>query len=79
MAKLIIQNSDNEKVAETEYGPGVSLVIGREWWVSDNWGLGVALHAMLAQMNDKVDTTYTKEKPVWKAAGVNLLFSASFN
>jgi hypothetical protein len=77
--RLIVQDDDGKKVAETDYGPGASLVLGKEWWVSDNWGLGVALHAMFARMNDHVDTSYTKERPVWNAAGVNVLFSASFN
>jgi hypothetical protein len=28
--------------AETNYGFGAKLAIGKEWWVGDHWGLGVA-------------------------------------
>jgi hypothetical protein len=31
----------------------VSLVVGKEWWVSDNWGLGVAAQLYAATMKDR--------------------------
>jgi hypothetical protein len=41
-SQISLQDENNDEVADTEFGPGLSLVLGKEWWVSDNWGLGVA-------------------------------------
>lgn len=35
---------------KTDLGVGVSLMVGREWWVSDAWAIGVAAQAHLATM-----------------------------
>lgn len=37
-----IKFGDNETESGTERGLGWYLSLGKEWWVSDNWGLGVA-------------------------------------
>jgi hypothetical protein len=37
---------------ETDFGFGVNLVIGKEFWVSDNWALGVAGQVFLGAMSN---------------------------
>ena len=37
---------------ETESGVSFTFSLGKEWWVSDNWGLGVALILSGASMDD---------------------------
>ena len=33
----------NEGVAnKTDPGTGIYLSIGKEWWISENWGMGIA-------------------------------------
>jgi hypothetical protein len=27
---------------DSDYGPAIDISAGKEWWVSDNWGIGVA-------------------------------------
>jgi hypothetical protein len=66
-------------VGDTEFGPGLSLVLGKEWWVSDNWGLGLAGQLYAARMKDRQPAFVGSETPTWRALGLNLLFSASFN
>ena len=78
-SQISLQNADNEEVADTEYGPGLSLVVGKEWWVSDNWGLGVAAQLYAARMKDREPAVAGGDAPTWRALGLNLLFSASFN
>jgi hypothetical protein len=58
---------------DTDWGFGGSLSGGKEWWVSDNWGLGVAGQLMLASMKDQeVDAR-------WTSIAVSVLFSATYN
>ncbi len=57
----------------SEYGLGGQIAVGKEWWVSKNWGLGLALIGQFSSMKDKgVDNKiynyYT-----------GLAFSASYN
>jgi hypothetical protein len=39
--------------ATTKWGPGVSVAVGREWWVANNLGMGVAAHLVVASVPDR--------------------------
>ena len=62
---------------ESEGGIGVNLVGGKEWWVSDNWGLGVAGQLFGARVKDK--EVVMGSKPTWMLVGFSLAFTATFN
>jgi hypothetical protein len=64
---------DGERVGETDPGLGLHLGLGKEWWVSDNWGLGVGAEVMFGRIRseDSIDD--------WNVANVSVLFSATFN
>jgi hypothetical protein len=62
----------------TDPGLGIDLTVGKEWFVSDNWGLGVALQFMAASMRAK-ETTVGIDSPRWNAVGLAVAFSATFN
>jgi hypothetical protein len=66
-------SSNNNSVDLTDMGVGASFMVGKEWWVSSNWGLGVAglLHVASMKMKD-VDTRMT-------ATAFSVLFSATCN
>lgn len=48
-------------------------MVGKEWWVSDNWGLGVAANFMVGSMKDKDYDTR------WTGLSTSILFSATYN
>jgi hypothetical protein len=57
----------------TDKGLGTSLMVGKEWWVSRNWGLGMASMFQMASMkSNKIDAH-------WFTTSLSLLFSATFN
>jgi hypothetical protein len=56
----------------TKTGLGFNLMVGKEWWVSDNWGLGVALQLLLAGAKDRDGTE-------WDSGALAVLFTASHN
>lgn len=71
-SQLSVQE-DGEETGETEFGLGLSAMVGKEWWVSDNWGLGIAGKVFLGQMDEKgADYTYS-------ASALALVFSATYN
>ena len=68
-------NTDEENNIEgaTENGIGVQIAAGKEWWVSDNWGLGVSVAFTYGAADDKDDMGEAS------AYGINVMFSATFN
>ena len=78
-SQFTITDEDGDEVADTQFGPGLSLSFGKEWWVSANWGLGAALNVQLARMKAHEPIVPGGETPVWSGLGVNALFSATFN
>ncbi len=73
MLTRVSQASPNGRVALSDWGPGLEGLVGKEWWVSDNWGLGVAAQIILARVGSKVD-----DGAFGVVAG-GLLFSATYN
>jgi hypothetical protein len=31
----------------SDWGPGLKVALGKEWWVGDHWGLGIAAEVLL--------------------------------
>jgi hypothetical protein len=54
-------------------GLGGNLTVGKEWWVSANWGLGAALRASFARTPEKTTGS------AWLSYFAAALFSATYN
>src|SRR4051794_23449229 len=66
-------DADSKTTYSSEYGIGFEGMIGKEFWVSDHWGLGAALEFVRASsMKDKDNANFS-----WSAGAFNLLFSAT--
>ena len=52
-------------------GVAFSGEVGKEWWVSENWGLGISFRANF------FDTSH--ERIDWNGQTYSLLFSATYN
>jgi hypothetical protein len=64
-----------EDLSDTDIGIGLSLMVGKEWWVARDWGLGLAGQIHIASMRDN----YYGYNPRMRAAAISLLFSATYN
>lgn len=63
--------------AETGGGLGVYFAVGKEWWISENWGIGVAFFAYYSNTeveNKDLDETYDVYNRVFGIA-----FTATYN
>ncbi len=61
----------------TKLGLGLDASVGKEWWVSSNWGLGLAFQLLVARMAGR-DGDRTVD-PSWRAVALSLSGSATFN
>jgi len=61
-------------VYDTKLGLGFEAMVGKEWWVSPDWGLGAAAELIGASMKDKNDADIR-----WTTTSFALLFSATYN
>ena len=62
---------------ETDLGYGLNIMVGKEWWVSDNWGIGIATHLFYSRVPDKDDLI--EEELYLNTASIGILFSATYN
>ena len=76
VATMSFQASDsNGKTTYTsDYGVGFEGMIGKEFWVSEHWGLGGALEFVGASSMKDQNNSNIK----WSAGAFNLLFSATY-
>jgi uncharacterized RDD family membrane protein YckC len=63
----------NMDIARSRFGGAAKLGIGKEWWVSDRWGLGLGLEAVAGAVPDS-DTDKG-----WGFFSVGLGLSATYN
>jgi hypothetical protein len=79
VSKLDFQ--DNQKVVlyESQWGLGGELVAGKEWWVSDEWGIGVSGQLLLATASGKGVLAPGESSPTWTGAAFSVLFSSTYN
>jgi hypothetical protein len=54
-------------------------LVGKEWWVSDNWGLGLSGQMVPGTFRGKDPDLTLGLVPSWKATAFSLLFSATYN
>lgn len=62
----------NETLGETNPGPAASLILGKDFVISDKWALGVAGQMILGTMTDKGG------EPRWTTVATGLDFTFSF-
>jgi hypothetical protein len=60
-------------IDNTSPGIGLSFTVGKEWWVTPDWGIGIAGQFHVASMNDP---TYDSRM---RTVVLSLLFSATYN
>ncbi|HLG33034.1 MAG TPA: hypothetical protein VI362_08315 [Ignavibacteriaceae bacterium] len=60
---------------DSEFGFGLNVLIGKEWWVGDDWALGPSLYFYYSTMKDKGEgEDYTINN-----FSIGVLFSATYN
>jgi hypothetical protein len=58
-------------------GVGMDLEVGKEWWVSDEWGIGLAVRASITSVPPGNNWSATDQH--LSAAALGVLFSATYN
>ena len=76
-SRLHVDDISGNTIAKSNWGLTFEALVGKEWWVSENWGLGATGQLLLGAMNDGVYGGGSG--PTWTLAKLSVLFSASFN
>jgi hypothetical protein len=74
---LTLRVDGDDETRGTDTGFGFDFDIGKEWWVSDNWGLGLAGRFSLVGGTTKSDNTDIESD--FGMAAFSLAFSATYN
>jgi hypothetical protein len=69
-----LRGSTGPGFATPAVGVGLSADAGKEWWVSDRWGLGVAARFWFTHTSDRESSVSTD----YDMTGVALLFTATY-
>ena len=76
-ASLMVAQLSFERVGvptDTAVGVGANLMLGKEWWVSNEWGLGVAAQLFAGQIRGGASAVGS-----WTFLAFGLGFSATYN
>lgn len=70
------RKKSNGSTIKSDTGYGANVMVGKEWWVSDNWGLGIAGQFLYTNCPEKAPDG---SKPDVKSTSFGVLFSATYN
>jgi opacity protein-like surface antigen len=65
-------NSNEDLARDITTGVGVAVMVGKEWWVSDNWALGVAIQGEFTYAEDEDSNL------IFRHGGAKVLFCATY-
>jgi hypothetical protein len=79
LASVHVTDGSGNTVATSKSGAAIELQVGKEWWVADNWGLGISAQFIYGSMGgaDRDPTLYMV--PDWRVVAFAALFSATYN
>jgi hypothetical protein len=63
---------DGDELADTDSGPALHLGVGKEWWVSRNWGIGVGGELVLGRIRSEGEDD-------WNVTSGIVFLSGTFN
>lgn len=69
-----IDDSNGHTLYQSKTGIGMQAMVGKEWWVSESWGVGIAGELVASSMKDNQDSKLT-----WGAVAFSIAFSATYN
>jgi hypothetical protein len=72
LARLVFEDEDGRS-KDTSAGLSLAGMVGKEWWVGSDWGLGIAGQVLFARVRDYIDDKHLN------ALAFNLVFSATYN
>ena len=65
-------NSNEDLARDLTTGVGAAVMVGKEWWVSANWALGVAIQGEFTYAEDEDSNL------IFRHGGAKVLFSATY-
>ena len=74
-ASQISIEQNNQQIGKSGTGFGISAMIGKQWWVSDGWGLGIAAQFFGGSIPD----SSSSNSSTWATGGAMLAFSATYH
>lgn len=72
LTRLVAENDGS--TGRSEWGVGLRAAVGKEWWVSNSWGLGLAASLAVSSNEDAGPGA-----PTFTSTGFGLTFSATYN
>jgi hypothetical protein len=74
LSRFWTYDGNGNQLDTSKIGLALDLQVGKEWWVSPDWGVGIAGQLTLGSMKDQINPDLT-----WAAGAFSLLFSATYN
>jgi hypothetical protein len=76
-ARISVTDPNDHTLMSSNWGVAFDAVFGKEWWISDQWGIGVSGQWIVGEMPG--NPTAAGGTPGWSARAWSLLFSATYN
>jgi hypothetical protein len=70
----VLSGERNRVDLETDAGFGLRVAVGKEWWVSDNWAIGLNAQAAFSSNDDEGALS-----PSWTSQWYGVAFSATYD
>jgi hypothetical protein len=79
---LLLSQSEfkyNNLKSDSKFGFGLNFMLGKEWWVGDDWALGCTVYGYFSNMNDKGSSEESNNGNPIHNFSYGVMFSATYN
>lgn len=76
---LALEDRRDRSGGRTKHGFSARMAIGKEWWISSQFGIGVAANGYLGFNGDEVTTDAARSTFYWTTFGAGASFTGSYN
>jgi hypothetical protein len=73
---VLVGVTESGVLKSSTVGFGAKVAVGKEWWVGDHWGLGVAAQFVFGLTPEK---NHDPDPPTWKTFGGGVAVSITYN
>jgi hypothetical protein len=70
-----VDRPTEQLLGKTDLGPGLALSLGKDWWLSPSWTIGVMARMQLARLRDP---RHGHRGAMWDALGLSAAFTVAF-
>lgn len=77
--QLEYDDTKGESEIDFDNGNGINIMVGKEWWIGNQWALGISLYGYYSDMHVQTSIEEINYEYFTRNYSIGVMFSATYN